>query len=171
MASKTSKTGIAKQTNNLPAAPQITRADVPSLIAAIRKELSILEGDDSNEIDLNIKFEANQTNSLMNVPISEISEVGKLILIRCSVKSREAAYNAELAELGLTDRVAPFTVSDKSASEWMKITEKAINLLLNKQEIANRKAAIKELEKHLDEDTKFNQTINSILSNSTALIK
>lgn len=153
MASK--KATPATQGTNLPATEADLKAQVPSMIESLQKQLKELEGETDETVSLDIKYD--------NRNIKDITSVSELLMISSSLRSREKAFNEEVKRYDLQEVVKPFSQSDKTVAYWDKVITKAIKELVNKEKIALLKESIKKLSKHLDEKTKLERELNEIM--------
>ena len=72
----------------------------------------------------------------------------------------------------MVDRnIAPFSQTDKTVADWIKIIGKAINELINKSEITRLENAINKLSKHLDAETQLANELAGIMASASESIK
>lgn len=141
-----------------------TQSDVPAIIDQLKNRLSALNGGDEDTISLDIDY-SNGKN------IKNITSVKELLEISSSITARSEAYNKEVERYNLTGRVEAFKITEKSVSHWEKVIRKAIISLINAKEVEQIKQSIKDLSEYLDNDTKIQNKIKSIIENSMAPIK
>lgn len=163
MLKKTTKTP-ATVTNSVDLFVPTAKADVPKAIEILKAQLAAKKGNIDETISLDINY--GSTN------IKNVNSVKELMEISASINARAVAYQAELVRYGLDKvNIAPFTVSDKSAEEWVKIIAKAANELINKSEITRLENAISKLSKHLDAETQLANELADIMSSASEAIK
>lgn len=133
---------------------QLTKADIPALIAKLKEELTELKSGVDEKISLDIMYG--------NTKIKGVKTVQELVEIRASLKKRAVAYEEELVDLKLNGKVVSFTQSGKNLKEWLQIIDKGIFELINKEEITKRESVIKKLSNHLDEETKLKNELAEI---------
>ena len=160
------KTGVASQ---LPAKLDITapatRDEVPAVIEQLEARLKQLKGNHEDTISLDIRY----VGAGVNTSIKDVTKVRELMEISASIQARSAAFDVEVARYGLTGKVAPFTVSEKTAADWVKIIDKAAFELINKNEITKLETTIAKLSQHLDAETKLQKELAGIVEAGTKL--
>ena len=139
-------------------------ADVPQAIEMLKVQLAAKKGNIDESISLDISYNGKN--------IKNVDSVKELMEISASINARSTAYQAELVRYNLDNaNIAPFTVSDKTAEEWVKIIGKASNELINKSEITRLENAISKLSNHLDAETKLANELAEIMTSASAAIK
>jgi hypothetical protein len=137
--------------------------DVPQAIEALKERLKALKGKEDEKISIDISY--NHTN------IKTVKSVSELLEISSAVHARSDAYDKEIERYKLSEKnIKNFEVSGKSVNQWEKIIEKAINELINKTQIDKIQSAITELSKHLDAETKLQNTLKNIMGDVSAEI-
>jgi len=140
----------------------MTSKDVPNKIAELQAIKEKLQGNFKENISLDISYG--------DVHIGKCLSVGKLLEISSAVRARNKAYKEEASVYNVQESVAPLKISDKTEEQWYEILGKAIHELLNKKQLEKINSAIKELETHLDAETKLQRTLAGILDLATAPI-
>lgn len=142
----------------------VTKADVPKAIEMLKKQLAAKKGNMDEKISLDILYNGKN--------IKNVDSVKELMEISASINARAIAYQAELVRYGLDKaNIAPFTQSDKTPEEWVKIIQKAANELINRSEITRLENAISKLSKHLDAETQLANELAEIISSAEEAIK
>lgn len=156
---KTTKTAeVAKVTTGL----ELTPENVTATINKLKAQLNDLRKSQPEAVSLDITY--NGTN------IKNVTKVSELLEISASIHARSAAYNVEITRYGLEGKVKEFTVSEKTASQWREIIEKAIFELVNKKQIEQIEAAIKKLSKFEDEKTQLQREFEGIVGSASELL-
>lgn len=159
---KNKATGLSKAATSTGVAIPLDRTQVTVLLDKLKAELVKLKQGSPEAISLDITY--NGTN------IKNVTKITELLEISASVNSRSKAYDDEAKRYGVEGKVKAFTVSDKTAVEWVEIIQKAIFELINKKEIEKREAAIAKLSKFEDEQTKFQREIGDIMKDASELL-
>lgn len=141
-----------------------TQSDVPAIIEQLKSKLAALNGGEEESVSLDIVY-SNGKN------IKSITSVKELLEISSSIRARSDAYDKEVERYSLTGRVEKFLISEKSVAHWEKVIGKAIVSLINAKEVEQIKQSIKDLSEYLDNDTKIQNKIKSIIEHSMAPIK
>ena len=162
-ANKTNKTAVST-INTAALMVPTTKADVPQAIEMLKAQLAAKKGNIDETISLDISYNGKN--------IKNVDSVKELMEISASINARAAAYQVELVRYGLDKaNIAAFSVSDKTAEEWIKIIGKASNELINKSEITRLENAITKLSKHLDAETQLANELAEIMSTASEAIK
>jgi hypothetical protein len=165
MAKKT--TAVAKTTNTTDLALPLDKAGVTKMIDTFKAKLAELKKEAPEAISLDINYTFGSGSS---VNIKNVTKLGELLEISASINARSNAYAVEVKRYGLEGKIKPFTVSDKTAEEWIEIINKAKTELINKTEIEKIEKAIKDLSEFEDEQTKFQRKITGIVESATELL-
>lgn len=153
---------LAKNNNTALIAPK-TSKDVPAVIANLELQLKELKKNAPDDISLDINYNGKN--------IKNVTSVGELLQISASIHARNNAYSEELKRYNLeTANIAPFKESDKDASQWAAIINKAIFELINKVQIEKLENAIAKLANHLDAETKLERELSSIVNMASGAI-
>lgn len=159
----TNKTAVATANSGALMIP-VTKQDVPQAIEVLKAQLAAKKGNIDETISLDISYSGKN--------IKNVDSVKELMEISASINARAVAYQAELVRYGLDKaNIASFSVSDKTAAEWVKIISKASNELINKSEITRLENAITKLSKHLDAETQLANELAEIMSSASEAIK
>ncbi len=161
---KAKKTTTALATNVTMSLEKTTQSDVPAIIEQLKQKLAALNGGEEESVSLDISY-SNGKN------IKSITSVKELLEISSSIRARSEAYDREVERYSLTGRVEKFLISEKSVAHWEKVIGKAIVSLINAKEVEQIEQAIKDLSEYLDNDTKIQNKIKSIIEGSIAPIK
>lgn len=161
---KNKKSTTALATSSTMSLEKPTQADVPAIIEQLKQKLAALNGGEEESISLDIVY-SNGKN------IKSITSVKELLEISSSIRARSDAYDREVERYNLVGRVEKFQISDRSVAHWDKVIGKAIVSLINAKEVEQIKQAIKDLSEYLDNDTKIQNKIKSIIEGSIAPIK
>ena len=161
MATKKLSTAPAVKTTTELSNP-LDRSQVTLLLEKLKSELAELKKGSKEAVSTNIDY--NGTN------IKDVTTIGELLEISSSVNARSAAYDVETSRYKVAGKVKAFTVSEKTAPEWVEIIDKAIFELINKKEIEKRESAIQKLSKFEDEQTKFQREISGIMQDASELL-
>lgn len=156
MAKKT--TAVAKVSTGL----ELTPENVTATINKLKAQLETLKKGVPEALSLDITY--NGTN------IKNVTKVSELLEISASIHARNEAYNTEAKRYGVEGKVKEFTVSDKTASQWKEIIDKAIFELVNKKQIEQIEAAIKKLSKFEDEKTQLQREFEGIVGSASELL-
>ncbi len=156
MAKKT--TAVAKVGTGL----ELTPENVTATIDKLKAQLQALKKGVPEALSLDISY--NGTN------IKNVTKVSELLEISASIHARNEAYNAEAKRYGVEGKVKEFTVSEKTASQWKEIIEKAIFELVNKKQIEQIEAAIQKLSKFEDEKTQLQREFEGIVGSASELL-
>ena len=159
----TNKTAVSTINTAAISAPT-TQAELPATIAQLKALLAEKRGTVDETISLDISYNGKN--------IKNVDSVNELMEISASIFARnEANVNARVRHNVANRNIAPFTVSDKTADEWMKIIDKAVNELLNKVEIANIEEAIKDFEDCLSTQDKLAAKLANNMAKVNSIIK
>ena len=147
-----------KKNTQVAKSEQYTVNDVPKLLAQAQAKLDSLNG--------NVKDEVKEiTSSLPGFgKLSSITDPSLLVKAMGSVDGKEASYdNAFDNHFSGTTR-PEFVIEGHSAQLWRDNILLAYTKLVNKEETAKVKQAIKLLKENLSKDEKFNNDMKSIVS-------
>lgn len=160
MAKKT--TAVAKVSTGL----ELTPENVTATINKLKAQLETLKKGvpEALSLDINVSWGGGTTN------IKNVNKVSELLEISASIHARNEAYNTEAKRYGVEGKVKEFTVSDKTASQWKEIIDKAIFELVNKKQIEQIEAAIKKLSKFEDEKTQLQREFEGIVGSASELL-
>lgn len=162
MAKKTEVTTVTVvATGNQVSIPK-TSAQVAETIEMLKKQLEILKGGKEESISLEIYYKEHN--------IKNVDKVSTLLEIASAIEERNAAYNKQVKRYELEGKIQPFSVSEKSAEDWDKIIEKAINEKLNSSQIKNLESAIESLSKHLSAEDQLAADLAKVMSTAGQLI-
>lgn len=160
----TKKTAVATAGTGTAVMIPTTTAQVPQVIETLKAQLAQLKGNAEEKVSLDISYNGKN--------IKTVDTVKELLEISASLHAREAAYKAEVVRYGLEKaNIQPFSQESKSLAEWQKIIAKAIHELINSKQIQKIENAIKELSKHLDEETKLKNTLAEVMQGATEFVK
>lgn len=140
----------------------LTPENVTSTIDSLKSQLSKLKSNVPEAVSTNIDY--NGTN------IKDVTKVSELLEISSSIHARSAAYNVEAQRYQVEGKVKAFTVNEKSVIQWKEIIEKAIFELVNKKQIDQIEAAIKELSEFEDNKTKLQRKFEGIIGSASELL-
>lgn len=156
-------TGLTTKADNAALIAPKTSKDVPGVIANLELQLKELKKNAPDDISLDINYNGKN--------IKNVTSVGELLQISASIHARNNAYSEELKRYNLeTANIAPFKESDKDASQWAAIINKAIFELINKVQIEKLENAIAKLANHLDAETKLERELSSIVNMASGAI-
>lgn len=155
-------TAVAKKTKSTKIAIPLDKSEVTSLVDKFKAQLAELKKGMPEAVSLDISY--NGTN------IKGVEKVTELLEISASINARSETYDIEAVRYNVVGKVKPFMISDKTASEWVMIIEKAIFELINKKQIEKLEDAIKKLSKFEDEQTKFQREIGGIMEGAAELL-
>lgn len=163
MATKKS-TGTALATNAQTTEISIprTQKDVPAAIEFLKSQLAAKKGTTDENISLDVNYNSTK--------IKEVKSLSELLEIDSALEARSKSYNEAIARHNLQDRAAGFTHNKIGIEKWRLIMSKAINQLINAEEIKQLEEAITELSKHLDAETRVQQTLSKIMNKAQAPI-
>jgi hypothetical protein len=156
------KTAIAKTSATTEVSLPSNREEVTKMIDRFKAQLAELRQSAPEAISLDITY--NGTN------IKNVTTLGQLLEISASINARSVAYDVEVKRYDLEGKVKPFSVSEKTATEWVEIINKAKTELINKTKIDKLEKAIKDLSEFEDEQTKFQRKISGIVESATELL-
>ena len=162
MAKSTKSTAVSKVTTSTGLAVPLDKSEVTSLVDKFKAQLAELKKGAPEAVSLDITY--NGTN------VKNVTKVTELLEMSASINARSAAYDAEAARYDVVGKVKPFSVSDKTAPEWIEIIQKAIFELINKKQIEKLEDAIQKLSKFEDEQTKFQREIGGIMEGAAELL-
>lgn len=162
MATKALKksTGVSKTTTGVTI--PLDKSEVTSLVDKFKAQLAELKKGMPEAVSLDISYNG--------TTIKNVTKVTELLEISASVNARSAAYDIEAKRYDVAGKVKPFMVSEKTATEWVEIIQKAIFELINKKQIEKLEDAIKKLSKFEDEQTKFQREIGGIMEGAAELL-
>lgn len=159
--SKTEEVATKNQTSIVTPTKQ---EELPATIAQLKALLAEKRGTVDESVSLDIDYNGRN--------IKNIDSVKELIEISASINARAETYQKELARYNLLERnIAPFTQSDKSPAEWVKIIDKGINELINKVEITTLEETIKDFEDCLSAQDKMAAKIANNMAKMNNFIK
>lgn len=160
----TTKTQALSTVNTGSISAPTTQAELPATIAQLKALLAEKRGTVDETISLDISYNGKN--------IKSIDQVGELMEISASINARNLAYREALVRHNLGDRnIAPFSVSDKTAEEWMAIIDKAANELINKVEISAIEETIKDFEDCLSAQDKMAAKMANNMARMNSIIK
>lgn len=151
-------TAVAKAAQGL----ELTPENVTATIDKLKAQLLTLKKGVPESLSLDISY--NGTN------IKNVTKVSELLEISASIHARNEAYNVEAKRYGVDGKVKHFTVSEKTASQWKEIIDKAIFELVNKKQIEQIESAIKKLSKFEDEKTQLQREFEGIVGSASELL-
>ena len=161
---KTTRTTVATvNSTSLVPSTALTQAELPAKIAELKELLAQKRGTTDKTISLDISYNGKN--------IKNVDSVRELMDISASIFARSEASNNALVRHNLTDRnIAPFTVSDKTVEDWMKIIDKAVNELINKVEITTIEDTIRDFEDCLSTQDKMAAKLANNMAKLNAMI-
>lgn len=144
--------------NNLPALPfDDLIQQIPNIIEKAKSELSLLKKTDKT-IDFNI--------SIDGVNVENVTKCSDIVSLLAKVRINEAAYEAARIELG--GQTIHFEKSGKNLDQLVEILTAKYNLLLNENKIKQLEKQIDDLSKFLPEQEKLKSTILNIVDSMSA---
>lgn len=163
----TKKNALAKTGTTTDLALPLDKAGVTKMIDTFKAQLADLKKGAPEAVSLDINYVASNGGS---INIKNVTKISELLEISSSINARSNAYDAEVKRYELEGKVKPFSVSEKTAAEWVEIIDKAIFELVNKTKIEKLEKAIKDLSEFEDEQTKFQRKISGIVEGATELL-
>ncbi len=143
---------------------KLKQEDLPVKIAELKELLAQKRGTVDETVSLDINYNGKN--------IKNVDSVRELMDISASIFARGEASDKALVRHNLTERnIAPFTVSDKTVEDWMKIIDKAVNELINKVEITTIEETIKDFEDCLSAQDKMDAKLANNMAKLNAMIK
>jgi hypothetical protein len=139
-----------------------TQKDVPATIEMLKKQLDFLKGNVDENISLDVTYNTTK--------IKDVKTLAELLEIESALEARSKSYDEAVVRHNLTGRAANFTHNKIGIEKWRLIMAKAIHELINNQEIKQLEEAISELSKHLDAETRLQQTLSKIMKSAQAPI-
>ena len=153
--SKTATTGVAVVEAKPLFVPK-TAQDVPKIIEALKEQLKSLKGNVEDAISTDVSFDG--------VNIKNVKTVNELLQISALAHAQEEAYNKEVVRYGLENsNLKTFSIEEKSVAHWEKVISKAIFELTNNVKIKKIENAIAEFSKHLDAETRLQNTFENLM--------
>ena len=133
-----------------------TAQDVPKIIEALKEQLKSLKGNVEDAVSTDVSFEG--------VNIKNVKTVNELLQISALAHAQEEAYNKEVVRYGLENsNLKTFSIEEKSVAHWEKVISKAIFELTNNVKIKKIENAIAEFSKHLDAETRLQNTFENLM--------
>ena len=133
-----------------------TAQDVPKIIEALKEQLKSLKGNVEDAISTDVSFDG--------VNIKNVKTVNELLQISALAHAQEEAYNKEVVRYGLENsNLKTFSIEEKSVAHWEKVISKAIFELTNNVKIKKIENAIAEFSKHLDAETRLQNTFENLM--------
>lgn len=133
-----------------------TAQDVPKIIEALKEQLKSLKGNVEDAISTDVSFDG--------VNIKNVKTVNELLQISALAHAQEEAYNKEVLRYGLENsNLKTFSIEEKSVAHWEKVISKAIFELTNNVKIKKIENAIAEFSKHLDAETRLQNTFENLM--------
>lgn len=133
-----------------------TAQDVPKIIEALKEQLKSLKGNVEDAVSTNVSFDG--------VNIKNVKTVNELLQISALAHAQEEAYNKEVLRYGLENsNLKTFSIEEKSVAHWEKVISKAIFELTNNVKIKKIENAIAEFSKHLDAETRLQNTFENLM--------
>lgn len=133
-----------------------TAQDVPKIIEALKEQLKSLKGNVEDAVSTDVSFDG--------VNIKNVKTVNELLQISALAHAQEEAYNKEVVRYGLENsNLKEFSVDGKSVAHWEKVISKAIFELTNNVKIKKIENAIAEFSKHLDAETRLQNTFENLM--------
>ena len=152
---------VATKTTTSIAIPR-TQKDVPATIEFLKAQLAALKGTSDENISLDVNYNSTR--------IKDVKSLSELLEIDSALEARAKAYDEAIARHNLQDKAAGFTHNKIGIEKWRLIMSKAINQLINDEQIKQLEEAITELSKHLDAETRLQQTLSKIMNKAQAPI-
>lgn len=133
-----------------------TAQDVPKIIEALEEQLKSLKGNVEDAISTDVSFDG--------VNIKNVKTVNELLQISALAHAQEEAYNKEVVRYGLENsNLKTFSIEEKPIAHWEKVISKAIFELTNNVKIKKIENAIAEFSKHLDAETRLQNTFENLM--------
>jgi hypothetical protein len=133
-----------------------TAQDVPKIIEALKEQLKSLKGNVEDAVSTDVSFDG--------VNIKNVKTVNELLQISALAHAQEEAYNKEVVRYGLENsNLKTFSIEEKSVAHWEKVISKAIFELTNNVKIKKIENAIAEFSKHLDAETRLQNTFENLM--------
>lgn len=133
-----------------------TAQDVPKIIEALKEQLKSLKGNVEDAVSTDVSFDG--------VNIKNVKTVNELLQISALAHAQEEAYNKEVVRYGLEiSNLKTFSIEEKSVAHWEKVISKAIFELTNNVKIKKIENAIAEFSKHLDAETRLQNTFENLM--------
>ncbi len=133
-----------------------TAQDVPKIIEALKEQLKSLKGNVEDAVSTDVSFDG--------VNIKNVKTVNELLQISALAHAQEEAYNKEVVRYGLENsNLKTFSIEEKSVAHWGKVISKAIFELTNNVKIKKIENAIAEFSKHLDAETRLQNTFENLM--------
>ena len=134
-----------------------TAQDVPKIIEALKEQLKSLKGNVEDAVSTDIMYDD-------TVNIKNVKTVNELLQISALAHAQEEAYNKEVVRYGLENsNLKTFSIEEKSVAHWEKVISKAIFELTNNVKIKKIENAIAEFSKHLDAETRLQNTFENLM--------
>lgn len=134
-----------------------TAQDVPKIIEALKEQLKSLKGNVEDAISTDIMYDD-------TVNIKNVKTVNELLQISALIHAQEESYNKEVIRYELQNsNLKEFSVDGKSVAHWEKVISKAIFELTNNVKIKKIENAIAEFSKHLDAETRLQNTFENLM--------
>ena len=133
-----------------------TAQDVPKIIEALKEQLKSLNNVE-DAISTDIMYDD-------TVNIKNVKTVNELLQISALIHAQEESYNKEVIRYELQNsNLKEFSVDGKSVAHWEKVISKAIFELTNNVKIKKIENAIAEFSKHLDAETRLQNTFENLM--------
>ncbi len=129
---------------------------MPKIIEALKEQLKSLKGNVEDAVSTDVSFDG--------VNIKNVKTVNELLQISALAHAQEEAYNKEVVRYGLEiSNLKTFSIEEKSVAHWEKVISKAIFELTNNVKIKKIENAIAEFSKHLDAETRLQNTFENLM--------